>query len=116
MVETGAISNAVFIFRAATLLTMKAGMRVILRGGASPNNIYWSAGTGAAFAANCIMQGNVFSGAAGITYAAGCVHHGRYGLLNHLRSILYNIGRNPVDACTNVISAIFDLPACLADV
>eukprot|EP00277_Geminigera_cryophila_P035945 CAMPEP_0173098102 /NCGR_PEP_ID=MMETSP1102-20130122/34470_1 /TAXON_ID=49646 /ORGANISM="Geminigera sp., Strain Caron Lab Isolate" /LENGTH=359 /DNA_ID=CAMNT_0013990413 /DNA_START=19 /DNA_END=1098 /DNA_ORIENTATION=+ len=77
MGDTGAISDAVFIFRAATLLTMKAGMRVILRGGASPSNIYWSAGTGGAFAANSVMQGNVFSGTAGITYAAGCIHHGR---------------------------------------
>jgi len=91
MGDTGAISDAVFIFRAATLLTMKTGMRVILKGGASPSNIYWSAGTGAAFAANCIMQGNVFAGTAGITYAAGCVHHGRCGLLDYLRSILNNI-------------------------
>ena len=56
---------------------MPHGRKVILKGGASPNNIYWSAGTAATFAANCIIEGNIFAGTA-ITYAAGCTHHGRY--------------------------------------
>jgi len=80
MGDTGAVSDAVFIFRANTKLSMTAGKRVILKGGASPKNIYWSAGTAATFAENCVMEGNLFSGTAGITYAAGCVHHGRYDL------------------------------------
>ena len=77
MGDTDAVSDAVFIFRTPTTLSMPAGKKVILKGGASPNNIYWSTGTGATFAANCIMEGNIFAGTA-ITYAAGCTHHGRY--------------------------------------
>ena len=53
-------------------------MRVILAGGANPRNIYWSAGTSAAFAAGCTIEGNIFAGTGGITYAVGCIHHGRY--------------------------------------
>jgi len=52
-------------------------MKVILANGANPNNIYWSAGNAATFAQHSIIEGNVFADT-GITYAAGCTHHGRY--------------------------------------
>ena len=77
ILDAGFKTDAVFIFRTPGMLIMPAGRKVILKGGASPNNIYWSTGYAATFAANCIMEGNIFAGTA-ITYAAGCTHHGRY--------------------------------------
>mmetsp|Transcript_13269 Transcript_13269/g.21028 ORF Transcript_13269/g.21028 Transcript_13269/m.21028 type:complete len:356 (-) Transcript_13269:327-1394(-) len=77
MGDSGAFSDAMFIFKASTKLSMAAGKRVLLQGGASAKNIYWSAGTAATFEKDCVMQGNLFSGTAGIHYAAGCAHHGR---------------------------------------
>ena len=76
--ETDAVSDAVWIFRTPTTLNMKVGLKVILTGGASSNNVYWSAGTAATFDANTVSEGNIFSGTAGITFAAGCTHNGRY--------------------------------------
>ena len=77
MGNTDAVSDAVFIFRTPTTFTMPRDRKIILKGGASANNIYWSAGTAATFAANCIVHGNIFAGTT-ITYATGCTHHGRY--------------------------------------
>jgi len=69
--------NAVFIFRTPGLITSTENRKVLLAGGANPNHIFWSAGTGANFAAYTTMEGNIFAGTE-ITYAAYCTHHGRY--------------------------------------
>jgi len=76
VLDAGGKADAVFIFRMPTTLSTSADRNVILAGGANPNNIYWSTGTAATFAARCTMQGNIFAGTA-ITYAAGCTHAGR---------------------------------------
>ena len=68
---------AVFIFRTPGSLSTTQNMKVILANGANPNNIYWSAGNAATFAQHSIIEGNIFADT-GITYAAGCTHHGRY--------------------------------------
>ena len=90
MGTSGAVSEAMFIFKASTKLSMSAGKRVLLQGGASAKNIYWSAGTAATFEKDCVLQGNLFSGTAGIHYAAGCVHYGRYDFLAYLCSSCLN--------------------------
>ena len=76
MGDTGAVSDAVFMFRAGTTLSMAAGKKVILKGGASRNNIYWTASVSAIFAVDCVMEGSIFAGT--ITYAARSTQHGRY--------------------------------------
>jgi len=63
---------------------MKTNLNVVLKGGASSNNVYWIAGTAASFDAGTVSEGNVFSGTAGITFAAGCTHNGRYFSTNTL--------------------------------
>jgi len=102
MGTTGAVSNAVFIFCTPTTLAMTAGRKVILTGGATAKNIYWSAGTAATFAEDCIMQGNIFSGTEGITFAARCVHHGRF--LHwphyHLPPVLLTLRLSSSGSCT----------------
>jgi len=69
--------TAVFIFCSPGTLSTTQDMKVVLSNSANPNNIYWSAGTAATFAQYAIIEGNIFAGT-GITYAAGCTHHGRY--------------------------------------
>jgi len=76
VLDAGDDADAVFIFRMPTTLSTSADRNVVLAGGANANNIYWSTGTAATFAARCTMQGNIFAGTA-ITYAAGCTHTGR---------------------------------------
>jgi len=67
---------------------MKTNLNIVLKGGASSNNVYWSAGTAATFDVGTVSEGNIFAGTAS-TFAAGCTHNGRYFSTNTLFLVSY---------------------------
>jgi len=75
--DAGSKTDAIFIFRTSGALITTGASKVILTGGASCSNIYWSVGTAAHFDSGTTIEGTIFAGTT-ITYAAHCIHHGRY--------------------------------------
>jgi hypothetical protein len=68
--------QAVFIFQAAAMLTLSAGRRILLSGGASAANVYWQVGDSATLEAATAFQGTVLA-AQSITLQAGATLNGR---------------------------------------
>lgn len=69
--------NAVFIFRCASTLALAAAARIILAGGALPDNVFFSV-TSASIGAGAIVRGNILaSGAITSAGGAGTAVHGR---------------------------------------
>jgi hypothetical protein len=56
--------NAVFIFNAGTTLTTSAKSEIVLKNGASKENVFWFLGTALTMGADSTLVGNVFTGTA----------------------------------------------------
>ena len=68
--------NGVFIFQIATTLTTSPDRKVILSGGAKPENIFWQVGSSATFGTTSVIKGTVMA-AASITLNEGATLDGR---------------------------------------
>ena len=68
--------NAVFIFQAASTLTLGAGNRIILVGGTKAYNVFWQVGTSANLGASSVFKGSILADQS-ITMNAGATLEGR---------------------------------------
>jgi len=73
----GGDPNAVWIFQVGTFLTANTGSHVVLAGGASAHNIFWSVGSGATLGTTSIFNGTILSNTGAITLNTGAVLNGR---------------------------------------
>jgi hypothetical protein len=62
--DAGGNTDAVFIFVAGSTLTTCAGSKIVLKGGAKAENVYWVLGTALTMGADSILVGNVLAGSA----------------------------------------------------
>lgn len=69
--------NAVWIFQISTALTTGSGSKVVLSGGASPHNIFWTVGSGATLGTTSTFNGSILSNSGSITLNTGAVLNGR---------------------------------------
>jgi Ice-binding-like len=53
--------NAIFVFQMASTLTTTSGRKVILSGGARPNNIFWQVGTSATIGTDSVFKGIILA-------------------------------------------------------
>jgi len=53
--------DAVFIIRTTSSLTVASGARVVLTGGAQPQNVFWLVGTNASIGSNAVVQGTIMA-------------------------------------------------------
>ncbi|MEO5643469.1 MAG: ice-binding family protein [Bacteroidia bacterium] len=69
-------ANAVFIIQVASSFTATSGRRVILAGGANPDNIFWAIGSSATFGTTVAMKGTIIAYQS-ITFSTGATLSGR---------------------------------------
>jgi hypothetical protein len=69
--------NAIWIFQVGTFLTANTGSHVVLAGGASAHNIFWTVGSGATLGTTTIFNGSILSNTGAITLNTGAVLNGR---------------------------------------
>jgi hypothetical protein len=74
--NAGGNPNAVWIFEMGSTLVTSPNTSIVLSGGASWKNVYWSVGTSATLGTNSIFYGNILSQAS-ITINTGATLYGR---------------------------------------
>jgi hypothetical protein len=75
--DGGGDVNAIWIFQVGTFLTTASGSHVVLAGGASAHNIFWTVGTGATLGTTSIFNGSILANTGAITLNTGAVLNGR---------------------------------------
>jgi ice-binding like protein/Big-like domain-containing protein len=75
--DGGGDPNAIWIFQVSTFLTTASGSQVVLAGGASAHNIFWTVGSGATLGTTSIFNGSILSNTGAITLDTGAVLNGR---------------------------------------
>ncbi|MBI2301530.1 MAG: sigma-70 family RNA polymerase sigma factor [Armatimonadetes bacterium] len=71
--------RAAFVFRTASRLTVGAGCRVVLRGGAQAANVHWLVGGSAVLESGCLVRGSI-AAAGSITLRPGAMLDGTAAL------------------------------------
>jgi len=74
--DAGGNPNAVWIFKMGSTLVTSPGTSIVLAGGASWKNVYWSVGTSATLGTNSIFYGNILANQA-ISINTGATLYGR---------------------------------------
>jgi ice-binding like protein/Big-like domain-containing protein len=75
--DGGGDVNAIWIFQVGSFLTVNTGSHVVLAGGASAHNIFWTVGSGATLGTTSIFNGSILSNTGAITLNTGAVLNGR---------------------------------------
>jgi hypothetical protein len=75
--DGGGDVNAIWIFQVGTFLTTASGSHVVLAGGASAHNIFWTVGSGATLGTTSIFNGSILANTGSITLNTGAVLNGR---------------------------------------
>jgi hypothetical protein len=74
--DAGGNPNAVWIFKMGSTLITDPGTSIVLAGGASWKNVYWSVGTAATLGTNSIFYGNILANSS-ISINTGATLYGR---------------------------------------